>query len=187
MAAAEHTFPGDEDTEDFLDDGLPLGAEAVMESDHASSYADNEDDGGAATAAAALLDIADDPNDRDFRPPAGSNRRNPPVTTTAAGSGTGAAGGGDDSSTSRQRRTVAGANSTRYSLATSSANGKVAGSQTPSSPDDALPTNVVDDRVKKSILLTSWTRCASQTKFSPPPHRCSGFQSAANQQEAEAG
>lgn len=148
MAAAEHTFPGDEDTEDFLDDGLPLGAEAVMESDHASSYADNEDDGGAATAAAALLDIADDPNDRDFRPPAGSNRRNPPATTTAAGSGTGAAGGGDDSSTSRQRRTVAGANSTRYSLATSSANGKVAGSQTPSSPDDA-PANKRRGRPRK--------------------------------------
>lgn len=111
-------FPGDEEPDariqDFdEDDGLALGAEAVMESDHDASYADNEDD--------TLPHDHDDPNDQDFRPNNSAKRLIPTSRTSAHA----ADASGSVSTPPRARVSAA-----RRSLASSSTAGKVPGSTT---------------------------------------------------------
>ncbi|UTT91069.1 hypothetical protein NDA17_001547 [Ustilago hordei] len=117
-------FPGDEDGEADLqdydeDDGLALGAEAVMESDHDGDYADAEDE--------TLPNDHDDPNDGDFRPNNSAKRIIPHSHTS---------GHAADASGSVSTPPGATTSAPRRSLASSSTAGKVPGSATKADPSD---------------------------------------------------
>ncbi|KAJ1022544.1 hypothetical protein NDA16_003533 [Ustilago loliicola] len=101
------------------DDGLALGAEAVMESDHDNGYADNEDE--------TLPYDQDDPNDRDFRPNSSAKRIVPNSRTSAHAA---------DASGSISTPPRATASAPRRSVASSSTAGKVPGSATKHDPSD---------------------------------------------------